>query len=413
MKTSFDRIKNDIIELGKFNSTPGYGLTRFSLTKEERDAREYLRNELSKLDVEIYEDAAGTLFGRRKGVDDSLPVIMIGSHFDSVKNGGNFDGPAGVIMGLEIFRTLEEQKIKTKYPLEFVAMIEEEGGRFGAGVFGSRAMVGLVDYAQLKRNKDADGISMAEAFESFGFDPAKIGTAKRDPKNVKAFIELHIEQGPILEKTKRDVGIVEFIVGITEFNVVIKGRPDHAGTTPMNMRADALSVASKLIAIIDDLPTAENNGTVATVGALSVKPGAANIIAGEVKFTVDIRSKEKQSIINVKSQIIKKIESLTNNTAVSFEIIEMLEANPVKMDSEIIELFKSSAKKDEFSYEMMISGAGHDAMVMGAITNVGLIFVPSKDGRSHCPEEWTDYEDLHKGIELIYDTILELGEEVK
>ncbi|MCK5763278.1 MAG: Zn-dependent hydrolase, partial [Clostridiales bacterium] len=284
MKTSFDRIKNDIIELGKFNSTPGYGLTRFSLTKEERDAREYLRNELSKLDVEIYEDAAGTLFGRRKGVDDSLPVIMIGSHFDSVKNGGNFDGPPGVIMGLEIFRTLEEQKIKTKYPLEFVAMIEEEGGRFGAGVFGSRAMVGLVDYAQLKRNKDADGISMAEAFESFGFDPAKIGTAKRDPKNVKAFIELHIEQGPILEKTKRDVGIVEFIVGITEFNVVIKGRPDHAGTTPMNMRADALSVASKLIAIIDDLPTAENNGTVATVGALSVKPGAANIIAGEVKF---------------------------------------------------------------------------------------------------------------------------------
>jgi allantoate deiminase len=412
VKTNLERIKNDIIELSKFNSSPGNGLTRFSLTKEERGARDYLRSELKKIDVEIYEDAAGSLFGRRKGINDTLPIIMIGSHFDSVKNGGNFDGPSGVIMALEVMRTLHENNIKTKYPIEFVAMIEEEGGRFGSGVFGSRAMVGLVDYEQLKRNKDANGISMAEAFEAHGFDPTKIETAKRDGKDIKAFIELHIEQGPILEKNNKDVGIVDFIVGIKEFKVTIKGRPDHAGTTPMDMRADALGLAAKVIAKIDEYPIMENNGTVATVGVLTVKPGAANIIPGEVSFTVDIRSKNSQSIKNVKSKIALSLESLTKYSEVSFKIIEMLDVSPVKMNQEIIQLFQKIASTKAFSYEMMLSGAGHDAMVMDAITEVGLIFVPSKDGRSHCPEEWTDYEDLQKGIELIYGVIVQLGEEV-
>jgi allantoate deiminase len=156
----------------------------------------------------------------------------------------------------------------------------------------------------------------------------------------------------------------------------------------------------------------ENNGTVATVGVLTVKPGAANIIPGEVSFTVDIRSKNLQSIKNVKSKIVLSLESLTKYSEASFEIIEMLDVSPVKMNQEIIQLFQKIASTKDFSYEMMLSGAGHDAMVMDAITEVGLIFVPSKDGRSHCPEEWTDYEDLQKGIELIYGVIVQLGEEV-
>ncbi len=412
MKSNLARIKNDIEQLSKFNSTPNHGLTRFSLTEEDRGARDYLRKELEKLNLEIYEDAAGSLFGRQNGPDASQPVIMIGSHFDSVKNGGNFDGPAGVIMGLEIMRVLHENNIKTKYPIEFVAMIEEEGGRFGSGVFGSRAMVGLVDYEQIQRNKDAAGITMAKAFEAFGMDPTQIGTSKRDGKDIKAFIELHIEQGPILEMNKKDVGIVDFIVGINEFKVTVKGRPDHAGTTPMDMRADALGVASKVIAKIDSLPPKENNGTVATVGVLNIKPGAANIVPAEVEFTVDIRSKDAMSINNVKNQIIELLDLNTENTDVKYEIAEMLDVNPVKMNQEIINLFKSNAVENDISYEMMLSGAGHDAMVMGAITEVGLVFVPSKNGRSHCPEEWTDYADLQKGIELICESIIQLGEEI-
>ena len=410
MKTKVERIKKDIEELAKFNSSIEGGLTRFSLTREDRMAREYLKDQLCKLDVKIYEDNAGTLFARREGTDPLAPAIMIGSHFDSVKNGGNFDGPAGVVMALEIFRALEENNIKTRYPLEFVAMIEEEGGRFGSGVFGSRAMAGLVDYDQLERNRDRDGISMAQALRDFGFEPEKVAEAKRNKEDVKAFIELHIEQGPILEKEGKDLGIVDFIVGINEFRVQVDGRPDHAGTTPMDMRADALGVASKVVAEIDSYPVPENNGTVATVGVLEIKPGAANIVPAQVVFTVDIRSKDEGSIANVKKKIMARLEALTEGTDVTYTVTEMLDVKPVKMNEEMVRLFKESAEEKGFTYRNMLSGAGHDAMVMAAVTEVGLVFVPSRDGRSHCKEEWTDYDQLQKGIELIYDTILKLGE---
>jgi allantoate deiminase len=410
MKTNLNRIKRDIEELSKFNATPGQGLTRFSLTPEDKGAREYIRNELLNLGLEVYEDSAGSIFGRRNGLNHDLPVIMIGSHFDSVKNGGNFDGPAGVVMALEIMRVLEENNVKTKYPIEFVGMIEEEGGRFGAGVFGSRAMTGAVSTQELNNNKDAAGISMAEAFSKFGFNPDDIYKAQRRPEDIKAFIELHIEQGPILETNKKDVGIVEFIVGINEFKVIVRGRPDHAGTTPMNMRSDALITASNIIGKIPRYAKQAGEGTVATVGTLSVNPGAANIIPGEVTFTVDIRSKKSDCIKEVKDKIIKALDLEAKATPVKIEIIEMLDVKPVKMSEEIIASLEKSVEANNFSHVKMLSGAGHDAMIMTAITDVGLIFVPSKDGRSHCPEEWTDYEDLQKGIETIYNTILDLGE---
>jgi len=410
VKTNLDRIRKDIEELSRFNATPGHGLTRFSLTAEDRGAREYIRNELLKLGLEVYEDPAGSIFGRKKGANDNLPVIMIGSHFDSVKNGGNFDGPAGIVMALEIMRVLKENDVNTKYPIEFVGMIEEEGGRFGSGVFGSRAMTGSVPIGQLYSNKDEAGILMAEALRDFGFNPEEIKKARRNPKDVKAFIELHIEQGPVLEANAKDIGIVDFIVGINEFKIIIKGRPDHAGTTPMNMRADALSVASKIICKIDSYAKEAGEGTVATVGVLTVKPGAANIVPGEVTFTVDIRSKNANCIKEVKRKIIEDIYAKAKAANVKSEIIDMLDVNPVKMSEEIINSLEKNAKSSGFSYIKMLSGAGHDAMVMAAITDVGLIFVPSKDGRSHCPEEWTDYEDLQRGIEVIYNTILDLGE---
>lgn len=409
MYTNLKRIQKDIEELSKYNSTPGKGLTRFSLTKADKGAREYLKNELNKLDLEIYEDAAGSLFGKMKGTDETAPSIIIGSHFDSVKNGGNFDGPAGVVMALEIMRTLKENGVKTKYPIEFVAMIEEEGGRFGGGVFGSRAMIGNISYQDLLNYKDDEGISMAEAFTSFGFNPKKIETAKRDPKDIKAFIELHIEQGPVLETGNIDVGLVDFIVGINEFKVIIKGRPDHAGTTPMNMRQDALVAASEVITKINKFAIDAKEGTVATVGVLNVHPGAANIVPGEVQFTVDIRSRKEECIKSVKKNIELALKSIEEQN-LECRIREMLYVKPVNMSKTITDIFENESIENNFSYKRMTSGAGHDAMIMASITDVGLIFVPSKDGRSHCPEEWTDYDQLQKGIELIYNTVLKLGE---
>ena len=411
MKTNLERIKKDIENLSKFNATPEKGLSRFSLTQEDRQVREYLKEELQKMDVDIYEDEAANLFAKRKGTNNEHPSILLGSHFDSVNNGGHFDGPAGVIMALEILRTLEENNMNTKFPIEFVAMIEEEGARFGSGVFGSRAMAGMVSYEDLLRNKDEKGISMAEAMDDFGFDPKKIGEAKRNPEDIKAFIELHIEQGPLLESKEIDVGIVNYIVGINHFNVIIKGRPDHAGTTPMDMRADAMDTAAKVIGKIDGYAVHEKNGTVATVGSLQVKPGAINIVAEHVEFTVDLRSKDYESITRVQSKIRGELKELTkDNECLSFQTEQMLDIKPVEMSKEILELFQKNAEKNSLNYEAMMSGAGHDAMIMRRITDAGLIFVPSKNGRSHCPEEWTDYEDLQKGIELIYDTILDLAE---
>lgn len=409
MYTNLDRIRMDIEMLSKFNDSDGEGLTRFSLTKADRGARLYLKTELEKLNLKVYEDAAGSLIGRLEGLDPLAPTILIGSHFDSVRNGGNFDGPAGVVMALEIMRVLKAKEIKLKHSVEFVAMIEEEGGRFGAGVFGSRAMTGQVTYEDLVKNKDEAGISMAEAFEAFGFDPKRIGEAARKAEEIKAFIELHIEQGPVLENDKIDVGIVESVVGIREFKVLIKGRPDHAGTTPMTMRKDALCAAAEVIAELPEYAKQAGEGTVATVGVLNIKPGAANIVPGEVTFTVDIRSGHTSAIQVVYDKIEKKLNDLVLLKGVQFEIEMLLSVEPVTMSNDLVKILKKQATQNQFSYKMMTSGAGHDAMIMASLTASGLIFVPSKDGRSHCKEEWTDYDALQKGIELICHSIIELG----
>jgi len=410
MQTNLLRIKKDLEELAKYNATPGNGLTRFSLTEEDQKARKYLKKEMKLLGIEVYEDAAGTIIGRIEGEIKDGPVVMLGSHFDSVKNGGNFDGSAGVITGLEVARVIKENNIKTKYPIEIIGMIEEEGGRFGSGVFGSRAMVGKVTKEQLINNKDENGVSMYDAMQDFGINPEDIDKAKRDKSKLRAFIELHIEQGPILEKFNQNIGIVDFIVGIHEFKVIIKGRPDHAGTTPMDMRANPLDTAAKVISRISDYAKNAGEGTVATVGVLNVKPGAANIVPSEVMFTVDIRSKNSDCIDKVGKEIEELLKVETEDTEVKYEIVNMLNVKPVKLSEHIIEKFSNNCEKLGFSNRKMLSGAGHDAMIMAEITDVGLLFVPSKDGRSHCPEEWTDYEDLQKGIEVVLNTVLDIAE---
>ena len=410
MLTSLERIQKDIEALAEFNATPGLGLTRFSFTQEDRGAREYIKEEMRKSGLRVYEDAAGTIVGRIEGTQDEAPIVMVGSHFDSVKNGGNFDGPAGVVTALEIARVIKQNNIKPKYPIEFIAMIEEEGGRFGSGLFASRAMAGKINRKQLELYKDKGGVSIAEAMMDFGFNPEKIEEAVRKPVDIKAFFELHIEQGPILEANQKDIGIVEYIVGIREFEIIIKGRPDHAGTTPMKMRVDALSVASQIISKIGDLAVAVGEGTVATVGVLTVLPGAANIVPGEVTFMVDIRSKKNKCIEEVAENIKKMLTEAKETTGIQYEVVEKLDVEPTELSKPIVKKFIDNSEGLGFSTEIMLSGAGHDAMVMAGLTEVGLIFVPSKNGRSHCPEEFTAYEDLQKGIELVCHTILDIAE---
>ncbi|MDD4364002.1 MAG: Zn-dependent hydrolase [Atribacterota bacterium] len=404
MSANLDNIRNDIDKLAEFNATPANGLTRFSYTDEHQKVKEYISQEMKKAGLEIYEDAVGNLFGQRSGLDNSLPVVMVGSHFDSVKNGGIFDGTAGVVAGLEIARILHSKNIKTKYPIFIAALVEEEGGRFGSGLFGSRAMIGKVAQDDLSRYKDENGVSIAEAMQKFGLKPENLEKANNWKDKIKSFIELHIEQGPILENEKKDIGIVETIVGIAAYEVEITGRPDHAGTTPIDMRANALLLASAIVQYVDKLAIEAGEGTVATVGKLEVFPGAVNIVPGKVYFTFETRSRNEHKVEHIVNSVEGFLKEKCKN-GLTYNIKKILLKKPTPLSPKIISTMEENAKRLNLNYKNMISGAGHDAMFIREIADTGMVFVPSKNGRSHCPEEWTDYEKIKIGTDLIYQTV--------
>lgn len=410
MYTKLERIKDDIEALAEFNATPGKGLTRFTYSKEHKQARDYIIKQMEAAGLSVREDAVGTIIGRLEGQESDAPVVMIGSHFDSVRNGGNFDGPAGVVTALETARVIKDLGLRPQYPIEFVALVEEEGSRFGGGLFASRAMAGRLTKEELETFEDENHITPAQAMKEFGLDPDKFKEAIRKPEELKAFLELHIEQGPILESTGIQVGIVDTIVGIKELKVSIIGRPDHAGTTPLNMRADAYLSACQVALAANEAAKKAAGGTVATVGKVEVLPGSFNIVPGEVNFFIDIRSKKVECITFVVTEIEKKLADIqAENPDLKYNIQTMMEVAPVDLDAGIRQMLEESAKESDISYTVMLSGAGHDAMVMADITKVGLIFVPSKGGRSHCPEEWTDYDLLQNGVEVAVKTILKIA----
>ncbi len=405
-----ERIRKDLEFLAGITSTPGEGVTRLAFSAEETRAREYLRKEMEAAGLEIYQDNAGNLFGRREGTLKDAPVVMFGSHIDSVVNGGAFDGPAGVISALEALRVINEEGMETVNPLEMVVMTEEEGGRFGSGVWGSRAMAGIVSEDEIYKGTDSLGITKAEAMESFGLDPASVGKARREQGSIKAFLELHIEQGPVLEQNGCDAGIVESIVGIRTFFVTVKGKADHAGTTPMDFRRDALVGASRVISEIDAIARRAGKGTVATVGMVNVRPGAFNIVPEEVQFSIDLRDSSEPVIEAAASEIKKYLEEQCSSRGLAFSWEERLSISPVRIDPGIMSIFQEVAAEKNISTHVMPSGAGHDAMVMARVAPVGMIFVPSRNGKSHCPEEWTDYDQVARGAEMILGAVIRLAD---
>ena len=410
LKTNIHRIQKDIETLAQFSCVAGSGCTRFTYTKEFAQARDYIVSEMQAAGLTVREDAVGTIIGRMEGKDPTAPILMTGSHFDTVKTGGRFDGPAGVTAALETARTLHDEGFVPQCPIEFVALPEEEGARFGGGLMGSRAMCGRLTMEEVENYRDWDGVSIAEAMRGYGLDPAKIAEAKRREGEIGTFIELHIEQGPILENNKTDVGVVEAIVGLRCFNVTVRGRSDHAGTTPMNMRADTMLAAARAMVAATEKANALGDGTVVTFGRVETIPGAFNIVAKETNFNIDCRSRQIDSVNAVIEVIRASLEqSASENPGLSFEMEEKTSALPVQMKAEVQELLEKHAAALNISTRKMLSGAGHDAMIMGGICDVAMVFVPSKDGRSHVPEEWTDYADLQKGVELVYRAVKELA----
>jgi allantoate deiminase len=402
-----ERIEEHIEQISQYTATPGRGTTRLTYSQEDLKSRNYLKEKMKEYGLQVREDGFGNIFGKLEGQIADAPSVMIGSHFDSVPHGGSYDGPAGVVAALEVAALFAKNGLKPKYPLEVVALVEEEGTRFGGGLMGSRGIVGLLDEEEFKLLKDKNGISTVEAMTDIGLDPSL--PKKRDPKTMKAFLELHIEQGPILEEKEIAIGVVEAIVGLTQLEVTVKGQAGHAGTTPMDRRADALVTASKIISQLPGLATEEGEGTVITVGRLNVYPNGANVIPDQVVFSVDIRSGKEENVLNVIKKTNNLIASFTGN-GIETSVEQLLYIQPKELHSKVRSLLKEKSSALGIQYCSINSGAGHDAMVLSDFTDVGMLFIPSKNGLSHCPEEWSDSEDIARAVQIFYETAKTLTE---
>jgi allantoate deiminase len=402
------RVEKNLEHLKQFTSTHGNGCTRLPFSKETRGAAEYLKQVMREANLEVREDSVGNVIGVRKGKKSGGPAIVSGSHYDSVYNGGNYDGIAGVVSAIEISRLLDDEGIELENDYIVVAFMDEEGTRFGTGYFGSKSILGEIDVADTKHYLDKDGISIYEAMKDYGLIPENLPKAKWADDRIGAFLELHIEQGPVLDRLGLELGLVEGIVGIQRYIFSVKGRADHAGTTPMDMRKDAVEVATKVISKIPDKARSLGDGTVATTGFINVIPGGMNIIAQEVEFSVDIRSMNNDSIKEVYDFIVENLDKEAEKVEASWDKDTKLIVEPIALDKEMLDILEESTKEAGYSYKVLPSGAGHDSLAIGQKHRAVMVFVPSENGRSHSPEEYTSYDDFAKGISIMYELVKKL-----
>ena len=355
------RIARDLEHLKQYTATPGNGCTRLPFTKEARDAVNYLKELMTEAGLEVTEDAAGNVIGTLKGEDPDAPCVMMGSHYDSVVNGGDYDGIAGVICAIEVARILKEEGFVPKRNFVVVGFCDEEGMRFGTGYFGSGAMLGHRDVEYTKKFADTDGVTIYDAMKGYGLDPEKIGEAAWKEGSIGQFLEAHIEQGPVLDAEGTELGLVEGIVGIQRYMVTVHGRADHAGTTPMDMRMDAVDAATKVISKIADWAREKADGTVSTVGYINTVPGGMNIVAEKVEFTVDIRSMNNDNINDITNRIRKALDKEVAEYGGSYEMDNKLTITPVHLSSEMLDFMEADCKERGYTYRRMPSGAGHDS----------------------------------------------------
>lgn len=401
------RIEEDLAQLAKFTSTEE-GVTRLPFTKESQQAITYIIKRMKRLGLMVHIDAIGNVFGRLVCKNHNSKTIIIGSHYDTVINGGKYDGTLGIIVGLEVVQGFIDSDYEPTHDLVVVAMNGEEGVRFSNGFFGSRAMLGQVTQKELCDFKDEQNISIKKAMEVAGYNPQKVEEASIDCNAISGYIEVHIEQGPVLDKSQIDIGIVEGIVGMRRYIFTVSGEANHAGTTPMEMRKDAVNGASQIIAIIRDAAMSQEEKTVATVGYMSVKPNAINIVPSEVTFSIDIRSLSVTCMDDVFHKIITKSIEVATELGITYTYKEKLFVKSVKLDQEIGSIFEKVCQEKKLSYMRLTSGAGHDALTFAPYVKTAMLFVPSIGGISHHPDEYTETDAIIKAIEVTQEAIKQL-----
>ncbi len=407
-EVQINRIRGDLETVNSYNSTPGQGITRFTFSEEYVAARSYIIEELRKIGAYVTNGIAGNLRGRLEGTEREGAAVMMGSHIDTVLHGGQFDGLAGVVAALEAARTVVEKRIQHRLPIDVVVFAEEEGSRFQSVMLGSRAWIGKLKADELGRIKDRDGVSYLEAMDQAKIVPDASSILTRE--NTEAMLEMHIEQSVVLERKGISVGVVEAIAGIKQFLVTIHGVSNHAGGTPMSLRHDALQGAARIISAVEEIAVHQvSNNTVATVGFVKCEPGQTNVIPGRVEFTLDIRDTESKFIDMAVNRVKEVISATCGERGMTYEIRPGSDTPPAVLSRNIVGLIEEIARKKQVETLRMMSGALHDSSILSEVTEVGMIFVPSKQGRSHCPEEHTNLEHIKLGADILMESAIELA----
>ena len=407
LRINLPRLRRELEELSEIGKTPEGGVWRASFSESDMEARRWYLAHLEEAGLRHWTDAAGNIYAR---VGGGGPAVVAGSHLDSVPNGGRFDGALGVMAAFECLRRIKEQEVRTKLPVEAVAFTDEEG-RFG-GFVGSFAVIGALPYEEIQRRRDLRGLPLADAMRHVGLDPEKIGEARREPRDLKAYVELHIEQGPVLELLHVPIGVVQGIVAGSRTWITFHGRADHAGTTPMAMRKDALLGAAEFSLRVRDMVLSQgSSSTVGTVGVLELKPGGSNIVPESAFLTLDLRDISWDVLQGLLDQVRVLAHEIAGKWGLEVTVERMRLSEPAQMSPHLQAIIDAVARDLGHQTHWMNSGAGHDAQVMAKITDAGMIFVPSRHGRSHSPAEFTDWDQIENGANVLLNTLLRLANE--
>ena len=406
MRISAKRLMNSLEAMWQFGATANGGVHRLALTDEDKAARDLLGTWFVEAGLDLRVDDAGNMIGRRAGRQD-LPPLLIGSHTDTVPRGGRYDGILGILTALEVVRTLNDAGVETERPIEIVNWTAEEGSRFRPSLFGSTAALGMMPIEQALATTDIAGIRFGDELERIGY----AGEAANRPTEAYAYLELHIEQGPMLEAEDIPVGLVQGIIGQTWFDVTVDGRAGHAGANPMHLRADALVAAAQIVLEMRRLATASTGYGVATVGQMTVEPGAMNVIPAQVRFTVDVRCAEADDLTAISAGLDAIARQVEAREGVTVTITGTEPSPSTPFDPTIMAAIRQAIQDEDLPMRELWSGAGHDAGPAARRWPTGMIFVRSKDGLSHAEAEYSSPEDIAAATAVLLRTTVALADQ--
>lgn len=400
------RLRERFDAMSAVGATPGGGVSRQTLTEADRQARDLLRRWMEQAGLHVRVDDMGTMYGRLEGRRPGAPAVALGSHLDSVHMGGRFDGALGVLAALEVVESAKDRGLALDHPLEVINFTNEEGSRFAPSMLASGVLAGAFSRDYAYSRTDVDGVTFLEALEAIGYR----GREEDRLGPVKAYLELHVEQGPILDRRGIPIGVVEGIQGITWSRVTVRGQANHAGTTPMDARRDGLLAAARMMLAARDVARAAGEQARATTGAVEqVLPNVINAVAGTVRFTVDFRHPDGDELDRMAARFQEEVARIAREEGVAAEVERFWTSPPVRFDAGVVDAVEQAARELGLDTLRMPSGAGHDAGLMARIAPTGMIFVPSRDGKSHCEEEYTQWEHAVQGVRVLARTAYRLA----